>query len=71
MPLPRLAARRANRKAEVSPLLGPEWRSRERSEWRCLVVKMGDMHCSTGSRARPAPHFNNHWRRREQTLSQH
>jgi hypothetical protein len=33
MPLPRLAARRATRKAEVSPLLGSEWRGRERSEW--------------------------------------
>jgi hypothetical protein len=33
MPLPRLAARRASRKAEVSSLLGLEWRGRERSEW--------------------------------------
>jgi len=30
MPLPRLAA---SRKAEVSSLLGLEWRGRERSEW--------------------------------------
>jgi len=33
MPLPRLAARRAKRKAEVSSLLGSEWWGRERSEW--------------------------------------
>ncbi len=50
MPLLGLAARRASRKAEVSPLLVPEWRGRERSgEVVMHVVKMGDMHCSTGS----------------------
>jgi len=53
MPLPRLAARRPSRKAEVSPLLGSEWRSRERSEWGWMVVKMGDMHRSTGSQGYP------------------
>ncbi|MGA7273164.1 MAG: hypothetical protein WB239_19005 [Acidimicrobiia bacterium] len=33
MPLLGLAARRASRKAEVSPLLVPEWRGRERRGW--------------------------------------
>jgi hypothetical protein len=51
MPLPRLAARRTKRKAEVSPLLGRNGRGRERSEWRWMVVKMGDMHLFNGLQA--------------------
>jgi hypothetical protein len=34
MPLVRSAARRVTRKDEVSPLLGSEWWSQGRREWR-------------------------------------
>jgi hypothetical protein len=34
MPLLRLAAKRASRKGEGSPLLVSEWRKRDHSEWR-------------------------------------
>ena len=35
--------------ATVSPLLVSEWRNGGHSEWRCMVVEMSDMHCSTVS----------------------
>jgi len=49
MPLLISAARRANRKDLGSAAPRWEWRSRGHSEWGCMVVEMGDMHCSAGS----------------------
>jgi hypothetical protein len=46
MPLVGSAIRRAVRKGKDPPLLVTEWRNRDRSEWRWMVVKMTDMHCS-------------------------
>jgi hypothetical protein len=47
MPMVRSAIRRVTRKDKDSPLLVGEWRSRDRSEWRWMVVEMSHMHCST------------------------
>jgi hypothetical protein len=44
-----LASTRATREAEITPLLGPGSRGRERSDWHCMVVQVDDMHCSTGT----------------------
>jgi hypothetical protein len=47
MALVRSAIRRVTRKDKGSPLLVGEWRSRDRSEWRWMIVEMTDMHYST------------------------
>jgi hypothetical protein len=53
MPLVRSAIRRAGRKGEASSLLVAEWRNRDLSERRCLVVELADMHCSAHHQQRP------------------
>gem|GEM_PF-4477051 len=49
MPLVRWAVRRVTRKDKDSPLLVTEWRNRDRSERRWMVIEMTDMYCSTPS----------------------
>jgi hypothetical protein len=49
MPLPRLAAWRASCTAEVSSLLGSEWRGRDRSEVVIHGRQDGDKQCAPTS----------------------